>query len=76
MKTVSTERMRKKAQRNALFMERKIPFFRILCFYAFFCSFSVVSNHELWLINSSTPAGPLSQDMLSLGGFFIFKGAA
>ena len=75
MNTVSTERMRNIKQRKVLILERKTPFFRILRFFVIFCIFTVVSNPELWLSKSITPAGPLSQDMLSLGGFFIFRGA-
>jgi len=75
MSAVSTERMCNKDQRNTLIFVPKAPFFRFLCFFVLFCIFGVVNNPELWLIDCSTPAGPLSQDMLSLGGFFIFRGA-
>jgi hypothetical protein len=76
MNNLTAERMRNKNHRNALIPERKTPFFRILRFFVIFCIFTVVSNPELWLSKSITPAGPLSQDMLSLGGFFIFREAA
>jgi hypothetical protein len=75
MKPVSTESRLNKTHETALIPARINPFSRILRFFAFFCIFTVVSNPEMWLIDFSTPAGPLSQDMLSLGGFFIFRGA-
>ena len=76
MKTLTAERMRNKIHGNALILDRKTPFFRIFVFFVIFCIFTVVSNPELWLSKSITPAGPLSQDMLSLGGFFVFREAA
>ena len=76
MKNLTAERMRNKTHRKALIPERKTPFPRILRFFVIFSIFTVVSNPELWLSNPITAAGPLSQDTLSLGGFFIFRGAA
>ena len=76
MNNLTAERMRNKTHGNALLLERETPFFRIFRFFVIFCIFTVVSNPELWLSNPITAAGPLSQDMLSLGGSFIFRGAA
>ena len=65
MNAVSTRRMRDKTQGNALNLEPEPPFVRIS---------NVASKPKMWLSNVITAAGPLSQDMLSLGGSFIFGG--
>jgi hypothetical protein len=50
---------------------------KLFCDFLFFFVFrSLTRPSEFVLIRPSTPAGPLSQDTLSLGGFFIFRVAA